>query len=117
MFHVPRVWHSWPVAPLEAIYGWTDDFGDYERSFPGGRELMHAIGVLDAPEDEVTNIEGNFPNVAIVIPSELLVVMSLSHDDNKPLLFEAIEFDSTCLLDFSFLVELDAWGSKGDVGG
>jgi hypothetical protein len=41
---------------------------------------MHVIGLLDAPKDEVANIEGGFPNVEIVIPSELLVVTSLSHD-------------------------------------
>jgi hypothetical protein len=102
---------------LESICGWTDDFGDDERSFPWSRELMHALGLLDAPEDEVTNVEGSFPNVAIVIPSELLVLTSLSHDGSKPLFFEAVKVDSTCFLDFSFLVELDAWSSKGDVGG
>jgi hypothetical protein len=80
MLHVPRVWHSLPITPLEVIRGWADDFGDDERSFPGGRKLMHVIGLLDAPEDEVTNIDGSFPNIAIVIPSELLVMTSLSHD-------------------------------------
>jgi hypothetical protein len=78
---------------------------------------MHAVGLLDAPKDEVANIEGSFPNVAIVIPSELLVMMILSHDGSKPLFFKAVEVDSTCLIGFSFLVELDAWSSKGDVGG
>jgi hypothetical protein len=82
MFHVPRVWHSLPVTPLEAICGWTDDFGDDERSFPGCRELVHVVGLLDAPEDEVANVEGSFPNVAIVIPTKLLVVTGLSHDDS-----------------------------------
>jgi hypothetical protein len=43
--------------------------------------------------------------------------MSLSHDGSKPLLFKAIEVDATCLLSFSFLIELDVWSSKGDVGG
>jgi hypothetical protein len=45
----------------------------------------------------------------------MLVVTSLSHDGSKPLLFKAV--DVTCLFGFSFLVELDAWSSKGDVGG
>jgi hypothetical protein len=117
MFHVPRVWHSLPVTPLEEICGWDDDFGDDERSFPGSREFMHAVGLLDAPEDEVANIEGSFPNIAIAIVSKLLVVMSLSHDGSKPLLFKAVAVDSTCLLGFSLHVELDAWSSKGDVSG
>jgi hypothetical protein len=115
MFHVPRVWHSLSVTPLEAICGWTYDFSDDERSFPEGKEFMHAILLLDAPEDEVANVEGSFPNVAIVISSELLVVTSFSYDGSKPLLFKDVEVDSMCLLGFSFLVELDAWSSKGDV--
>jgi hypothetical protein len=45
---------------------------------------MHAVGLLNTPEDEVTNIAGSFPNVVIVILSELLVVTSLSHDGRKP---------------------------------
>jgi hypothetical protein len=105
------------ITPLEAVCGWADYFSDDEGSFPGGRELMHVVGLLDVPEDEVANVEGSFLNVAIVIASKLLIVMSLSHDGSKPLLFEAVEVDATCLLGFSFLVELDTWCSKGDVGG
>jgi hypothetical protein len=56
MLHVPRVWHSLSVTPLKAICGWVDDIGDDEGSFLGGRELMHAISLLDAHEDEVANI-------------------------------------------------------------
>jgi hypothetical protein len=102
---------------LEEVCGWADDFSDNEWSFPRGRELMDAVGLLDAVEDEVANVEGGFLNVAIVIASKLLIVTSLSHDGSKPLLFKAIEVHATCLLGFSFLVELYAWGSKGDVGG
>jgi hypothetical protein len=78
---------------------------------------VHAVGLLDAPKDEVTNVEGSFLNVAIIIASELLVVTSLSHDGNVSLFFEAIEVDAMCLLGLSFLVELDAWSSEGDVVG
>jgi hypothetical protein len=117
VLHVPRVWYSLSVTPLEAICGWADDFGDDEWSFPGGREFMHVIGLLDAPKDEVANVEGSFLNVAIVIESKLLVMTSLSHDGSKPMLFKAVEVNTTCLLGFSFLIELDAWSSKGDVGG
>jgi hypothetical protein len=65
---------------LEAICGWVDNFSNDERSFPGGRELVHAVSLLDAPEDEVANVEGSVLNVAIVIPMKLLVVTILSHD-------------------------------------
>jgi hypothetical protein len=117
MFHIPRVWHSLPIAPLEAILGWVDDFSDDEWSFPGGRKFMDVVDLLDAPEDDVTNVEGSFPNVAIVVASKLLVVTGLSHDGSKPLLFKAIEVGPTCLLGFSLFVELDAWTSKSNVGG
>jgi hypothetical protein len=102
---------------LEAVCGWANDFGDDEGSFPRGRELMHVVGLLDAPEDEVANVEGSFSDVAIVIVSKLLIVTSLSHDCSKPLLFEVVKVDAACLLGFSFLVELDTWSSKGNVGG
>jgi hypothetical protein len=76
---------------------------------------VHAVGLLDAPQDEVANIEGSFLNIAIMIASELLVVTSLSHNGCEPLFFEAVEVEATCLLGLSFLVELDAWNSEGDV--
>jgi hypothetical protein len=116
MLHVPSLWYSLSVAPLKAIGRRADDFGDNERSLPRGRELMHAVGLLDAPEDEVANVEGGFLDVAVVISSKLLIVMGLSHDDSKSLFFEAIEVDAACLLGLFFLVELDAWSSKDDVG-
>jgi hypothetical protein len=78
---------------------------------------VHVVGLLDAPEDEVANVKGSFLNVAVVIASKLLIMMGLSHDSSKSLLFEAIEVDATCLLGLSFLVELDAWSSKVYVGG
>jgi hypothetical protein len=78
---------------------------------------VHAISLLDASEDEVTNIKGSFLNIVIVIASKLLIVTGLSHDSSEPLLFEAVEVDTACLFGLSFLVELDAWSSKGDVGG
>jgi hypothetical protein len=56
-----------PVASLESICRWVDDFCDDERSLPRSRELVHAVGLLDASKDEVANVEGNFPNVAIMI--------------------------------------------------
>jgi hypothetical protein len=71
---------------------------------------MHAVDLLDASEDEVTN-------VTIVIAFKLLVVTSLFHDGSKPLFSKVVEVDVTCLLGLSFLVLQDAWSSKGAVGG
>jgi hypothetical protein len=102
---------------LEAISGWADNFGDDEGSLPRGRLLVHAIGLLDALEDEVANVEESFLNVAVVITSKSLIVTGLSHDSNKSLFFEAVKIDTACLLGLSILVELDAWSSKGGVSG
>jgi hypothetical protein len=102
---------------LEEISGWADDFGDDEGSFPRGRELVHAVGLLNVPKDEVANVEGSFLKVAVVVASKLLVVTGLSHDSSKLLLFKVVEVDAACLLGFSFLVELYVWSSEGDVGG
>jgi hypothetical protein len=117
MLHVPGVRHFLPVTPLEAIRGGANDFGDDERSLPRGRELVHAVGLLDTPKDEAANVEGSLPNAVIVVAPELLVVMGLSHDGSKSLFFKAVEVDASCLLSLSFLVELDASSSKSDVGG
>jgi hypothetical protein len=43
-------------------------------------------------------------------------MMSLSHDGSESLFFEAVEVDATCLLDLSFLVELNPWSSESDIG-
>jgi hypothetical protein len=32
-----------------------------------GRELVHAVSLLDASEDEVNNVKGSFLNVAIMV--------------------------------------------------
>jgi hypothetical protein len=67
MLHVPRVGYSLPVTPLESICRRADYFRDDEGSLPGDRELVHAVGLLDASEDEVANVEGSFPPVATMI--------------------------------------------------
>jgi hypothetical protein len=67
MLHVPRVGYSLSVAPLESICRRLDDFDNDEGSLPRGKELVHAVGLLDASEDEVANVEGSLPNVAIMI--------------------------------------------------
>jgi hypothetical protein len=108
MLHVPWVGYSLPIASLETICCRADDLSDDEGSLPRGRKLVHAVGLLDAPKNEVTNVEGSFLNVAIMIASEPLVVTSLSHNSSESLFFKAVEVDATCLLGISFLIELDA---------
>jgi hypothetical protein len=67
MLHVPGVGYSLPVAPLESICGRADNFCDDKGSLPGVRELVHAVGLLDASEDKVANVKGSFFNVAIMV--------------------------------------------------
>jgi hypothetical protein len=56
-----------PVTPLKLICRRADYFRDDEGSLPRGRELVHVVSLLDASKDEVTNIEGGFLNIAIVL--------------------------------------------------
>jgi hypothetical protein len=77
---------------------------------------VHAVGFLDASEDEVANVEGSFLNIAVMVMTQLLVVTSLSHEGGESLFFEALEVDAVCLLGLSFLVELDLWSYESDVG-
>jgi hypothetical protein len=77
---------------------------------------VHAVGLLDAPEDEVAIVKRGFLDVAVVIASKLLIVTSLSHDCSKSLFFEAVEVNTACLFGLSLLVKLDSWSSKGNVG-
>jgi hypothetical protein len=83
---------------LYAVGRWTGNFSDDKRSLPKGREVVHVVGLLDVPEDEVTNIKGGFVEVAVVTSSKLLIMTSLSHDGSKSLFFEAIKVDTACLL-------------------
>jgi hypothetical protein len=45
----------------------ADYFHDDEGSLPRGRELVHAVSLLDASKDEVANVEGGFLNIAIMV--------------------------------------------------
>jgi hypothetical protein len=67
MLHVPGLGYSLPVAPLESVCRWVDNFRDDEGSLPRSRELVHAVGLLDVSEDEVANVKGSFFNIAIMV--------------------------------------------------
>jgi hypothetical protein len=67
MLCIPGVGYSLPVAPLESICRQADDFRHDKGSLPRGRELVHAVSLLDASKDEVANVEGSFPNIVIII--------------------------------------------------
>jgi hypothetical protein len=52
-----------------------------------------------------------------MVPTKLLVVASLPHNSYPSFLFKIVQVDTMGFLGFSFLVELYAWSSEGDVGG
>jgi hypothetical protein len=67
MLHVPRVGYSLPVTPLKPICRQSDYFRDDEGSLPRGRELVHAVSLLDESKDEVAHVEGGFLNIGIMV--------------------------------------------------
>jgi hypothetical protein len=67
MLNIPRVGYPLPIIPLKPIGRQANYFCDDEGSLPWGRELVHAISLLDASEDEVANVEGGLLNIAIVV--------------------------------------------------
>jgi hypothetical protein len=67
MLHVPRVGYPLPITPLKPIGRRANYFHDDEGSLPWGKDLVHAVNLLDASEDEVANVEGGLLNIAIVV--------------------------------------------------
>jgi hypothetical protein len=62
-----RVGYSLPITLLKPIGQRANYFRDDEGSLPWGRELVHAVSLLDAFEDEVANVQGGLPNIAIMV--------------------------------------------------
>jgi hypothetical protein len=67
MFDIPRVGYSLPVTPLKPIGRRANYFHDVEGSLPWGRELVHAVSLLDASEYEVADVEKGLLNIVIVV--------------------------------------------------
>jgi hypothetical protein len=67
VINVPRVRDALTIGPLEAVGCRSNGLLDYEGAFPRCRKLVHVFGALDLPQDQVTNIEGMFPHVAVVL--------------------------------------------------
>jgi hypothetical protein len=47
---------------------------DNERSLPGRRQLVHALGALDQPEYEISFAKCERANLSAVVSSQLLLV-------------------------------------------
>jgi hypothetical protein len=69
---VPRVVDVFAFKCLEAVRARPSHFCNGEGPFPGGAELVKSFRVLDTVEDEITNVEGAFLDVAIMVASDTL---------------------------------------------
>jgi hypothetical protein len=71
---IPRVADVFAFKRLEAVGAWSGHLCDCEGTFPRRAELVYSFHILDAAEDEISNVEGAFLDVAIVIASDTLKV-------------------------------------------
>jgi hypothetical protein len=71
---VPRVVDVFAFKCLEVVGARPGHLSHGEGAFPGGAELVKSFRVLDTVEDEISNIEGAFLDVAIVVASDTLQV-------------------------------------------
>jgi hypothetical protein len=79
MLDITDVRNALAIGPLEAVGRWADNFHHDEGTFLRGRELVHSLGALDTLYDEVSHIEGSFPHIAVMIASQLLLVLRVLH--------------------------------------
>jgi hypothetical protein len=69
---VPRVVDVFAFKCLEAVGARPCHLRNGEGTFPGGAELVKSLRVLDTVEDEISNVEGAFLDVAIMVASDTL---------------------------------------------
>jgi hypothetical protein len=73
--------------------------------------------VLDAAEDEITNVEEAFLDVVIMVASDTLKVPSLLDEDDTASLFESVDINSPAIFRYAFVVLLYCWRIPHDVSG
>jgi hypothetical protein len=57
---------------LEAVGARPSHLCHGEGTFPGGAELVKSFRVLDTAENKISNVEGAFLDVAIMVASDTL---------------------------------------------
>jgi hypothetical protein len=70
----PRVADVFAFKRLEAVVAWSGHLCNCEGTFPWRAELLQSFRVLDAAEDEITDVERVFLDVAIMVASDTLKV-------------------------------------------
>jgi hypothetical protein len=70
LLDVSRVADVFTFKHLEAIRAWYGHLWNCEETFPWRAKLVQSFHVLNAAEDEITNVEGAFLDVAIVVESD-----------------------------------------------
>jgi hypothetical protein len=74
LIDIPQVADVFAFKGLEAVGAWSGHLCNCEGTFPWRAELVQSFCVLDAAEDEITNDEGAFLDVAIMVASDTLKV-------------------------------------------
>jgi hypothetical protein len=69
---IPRVVDVFAFECLEAIGARPGHLCNGEGPFPGGADLVKSFRVLDTAEDKISNVEGAFLDVAIMVASDTL---------------------------------------------
>jgi hypothetical protein len=68
-------------------------------------------------EDQVTNVDGSFMDVAIMITLNALCVAGRLDQDVASDLFHGVEFKLSCLVCLAFFIHLQSWRLPHDVSG
>jgi hypothetical protein len=66
------VWNLLAVRVLQSVRPWLCNLGDDKGPFPLRVELVTPSFILNATEDQVTNVERPFLDVAVMVVSNAL---------------------------------------------
>ena len=97
---VPGPWLVSVLLEIEKEVGSiVQHFGDDERAFPCGGELVRPL--LIHSEHEVTFMEGSTPDVPCMKATQILPVLCRPYQSHLSLFFKVIHSVLTCLFSFS----------------
>jgi hypothetical protein len=101
----------------EVVYPIAQHPADDKRSLPRRGQLVHAFGVLDQPEHEVSFVEFKRTNLPPVIAPQLLLVERCSRQGQFSSLLEEVDAVFAGFFGFLFSVLNHSWRIKFDVSG
>lgn len=92
-----------------------DDLFDDEGALPRGSPFVHVLGGLDPVKHQVSNVEGAFRDIVIVVALYLLLMTCMLHEGCHMMLFKAVNIDLPTLFCLALVVVLDTQGAKGHI--